>query len=66
MRRWKNKKGHPSADEIPAYFLEALLTTDIPPYLTDASGVSKQFPHDPLAMTLAEDLDRIPDSGSAS
>jgi hypothetical protein len=66
MRWWKNQKRHASADDVPAYFLEALLTTDIPPYLTDALGVTKQFPHDPLATKLAEDLDRILDSDTAS
>jgi hypothetical protein len=48
------------SQDVPAYFLDALLTTDIPPYLTEASGTTKLFSHDPLASTLAVELNRLP------
>ncbi|MDX6635040.1 MAG: hypothetical protein QOF06_1243 [Solirubrobacterales bacterium] len=59
MANGQTKK--PEEDGVPAYFLEALLTTDIPPYLTEASGVTKLFFHDPLATKMAAELNRLPD-----
>jgi hypothetical protein len=53
-------------EDVPAYFLEALLTTDIPPYLTEASGAPKQYCHDPLATRLATELNELPDREQTS
>jgi hypothetical protein len=57
----EEQSNKPEEAGVPAYFLEALLTTDIPPYLTEASGVTKLFFHDPLATKMAAELNRIPD-----
>jgi len=57
------KRHRPGREAVPAFFLGALLTTDIPPYLTDGSGATSGFPHDPLATKLAEELNRSPRTG---
>lgn len=54
------KRDPEAKDGVPAYFLEALLTTDIPPYLTEATGETKLFSHDPLATKLAAELNQLP------
>jgi hypothetical protein len=56
-----NKQSKPDGDDgVPAFFLGALLTSDIPPYLTDGSGATTVFTHDPLATKLAKSLNKVP------
>lgn len=54
------KRDRSDAEEVPAFFLGALLTTDIPPYLTDGSGATRVFTHDPLAAKLVKALNKTP------
>jgi hypothetical protein len=46
----------------PAFFLHALLATDIPPYLTDQQGVRLELPEDALATQYLDLLDTDPAS----
>jgi len=46
----------------PAFFIEALLSQDIPPYLTNQRGAQLDFADDPIASDYQKDLDIDPAS----
>jgi hypothetical protein len=68
--RWRQGRARPqeqgedrrSERRRPAFFLQALLTEDIPPYLTDQSGEKLLLPEDPVATKYQELLDNDPAS----
>ncbi|HVO55967.1 MAG TPA: hypothetical protein VMT37_16275 [Solirubrobacterales bacterium] len=44
----------------PAFFLQALLAEDIPPYLTDQQGAKRELPEDGIATWYLDQLDIDP------
>ncbi len=66
--RWRRDEeppgpdGEPRGRRRPAFFLQALLTEDIPPYLTDEAGEKLQLSEDPLATRYQDLLETDPAS----
>jgi hypothetical protein len=67
MERSRRREGEHLLDvrserRRPAFFLQALLAEDIPPYLTDQLGAKLELDGDPIASAYIEQLDIDPAS----
>lgn len=67
MRTWLRRRSEEEDPGIrkrrrPAFFLQALLTEDIPPYLVNQRGEKLSLADDPIAAKHQESLDTDPAS----